>query len=114
MLTTHSQNKNYLQILFPILVDSSVQEQNNTKATFSKLGSYEASKITEIVKFTASQRSPVDKHTICFISLKKVKEIKEFLKIGTKPNHRFFQLSLAAMAVVLEPLKKTHNCILLL
>ncbi len=95
-------------------MDSSVQEQNNTKATFSKLGSYEASKITEIVKFTASQRSPVDKHTICFISLKKVKEIKEFLKIGTKPNHRFFQLSLAAMAVVLEPLKKTHNCILLL
>jgi hypothetical protein len=31
-------------------------------------------KITEIVKFTASQRSPVDKYTICFISLKKVKE----------------------------------------
>jgi hypothetical protein len=31
-------------------------------------------KITEIVKFTASQRSPVDKHTICFISFKKVKE----------------------------------------
>ncbi len=42
--TAHSQNKNYLQILFPILVDSSVQEKNNTKATFSKLGSYEASK----------------------------------------------------------------------
>jgi hypothetical protein len=101
--TAHSQKKNYLQILFPILVDSSVQEQNNTKATFSTLGSYEASKITEIVKFTASQRSPVDKHTICFISLKKVKD-----------NHRFFQLGLAAMVVVLEPLKKTHNCILLL
>jgi hypothetical protein len=30
--------------IVPIMVDSSVQEQNNTKATFSKLGSYEASK----------------------------------------------------------------------
>jgi hypothetical protein len=82
--TAHSQKKNYLQILFPILVDSSVQEQNNTKATFSTLGSYEASKITEIVKFTASQRSPVDKHTICFISLKKVKENQRIPKDWNK------------------------------
>jgi hypothetical protein len=45
------------------------QKQHSVNLAVMKLP-----KITEIVKFTASQRSPVDKHIICFISLKKVKE----------------------------------------